>query len=336
MNRVFGYIKGLHATHLLSVGARLGLFERVGREPAGVAPNALAAALGMDPTYVRLWCEAACAFELLDYEPASGYRLAPGLEGVLGDPDNPYYLGRFPDLHLLFARDYARYPELFRGGETYPFQAHDEAFLKSLAAATRVLPKMFLDAVLPRLPELRARLERGVEILDVGCGGGELVRTASAWAARRGGTARVTLIDFNRQICRRARRRFVQPSVLQADMFRTPFPLSSFDAIHCGLVLHHFNEVQGAELLRRLAPLCRRALIVSDLHRHPVPYLATAWGSRLLSRSRMVRHDGPLSIRRGFSRGDLAAVARRAGFEWTLLRRVWPYRWLAVLRTGPG
>lgn len=175
-----------------------------------------------------------------------------------------------------------------------------------------------------------------VEILDVGCGGGQLVRTASAWAAGRGGRARVTLMDFNCQICSRAHRRFVQPAVLQADMFRTPFAVSTFDAVHCGLVLHHFDEARGAELLRRLATLCRRALIVSDLHRHPVPYLATAWGSRLLGCSRMVRHDGPLSIRRGFSRLDLVAVARRAGFEWTLLRRVWPYRWLAVLRTGSG
>lgn len=177
------------------------------------------------------------------------------------------------------------------------------------------------------------RVAGRVRLLDVGCGGGELVRTATDWAARRGLELRLTLVDFNRQVCRSVADRYREVYVVQCNMMSMSFADQAFDAVHCGLVLHHLGQADGARLLRGLAQLSRRAVIVSDLHRHPVPYLATAIGSRLLSRSHMVRLDGPLSVRRGFTRSDLEALADRAGLRWASLRRVWPFRWLGVLRT---
>ena len=65
MGKIFGYTKGLHAVHLIAIGARLGLFERLAASAAGLTPDALAAAAGLHPPYIQLWCEAACALELL-------------------------------------------------------------------------------------------------------------------------------------------------------------------------------------------------------------------------------------------------------------------------------
>jgi hypothetical protein len=172
MGKLFGYLKGLHATHLIDVDVQLGLFRQLALAPAGLSPEALACAGGLHPPYVRLWCETACALELLDYAPQTGYRLAPYMDELLGQLDSTFYLGRFPETHLLVARDYARYPDLFRSGGVHPYQAHDARFLQSVAEATQSLPRMFLDAILPKLPDLQARLEAGARLLDVGCGGG--------------------------------------------------------------------------------------------------------------------------------------------------------------------
>ena len=172
MGKVFGYVKGVHATHLIDIGTKLGLFDRLARSPDGLMPDALAGELGLYPKYVHFWCETACALELLDYDPAVGYRLAPFMNELLGQPEATYYLGRFPDAHLLVARDYAHYPELFRTGGIYPYQQHDEPFFRGVAEALRTLPRMFLDAVVPKLPALQKRLQAGASILDVGCGGG--------------------------------------------------------------------------------------------------------------------------------------------------------------------
>ncbi len=73
---------------------------------------------------------------------------------------------------MLVARDYSRYPELFRTGGTFPYQEHDRAFLSGVAQGLRTLPRQFLDAVLPKLPALETRLSTRANILDVGCGGG--------------------------------------------------------------------------------------------------------------------------------------------------------------------
>ena len=172
MAKVFGYLKGMHATYLIDLGAKLGLFQRLAAAPDGLTPEALATELGFDLSFIRRWCDTACALELLDYEPASGYRLAPYMDQVLGQPDGTFYLGAFPDVHLQFARDYALLPELFRTGGTYSYQEHDEAFLRSVAEVTQVLPRMFLGAVMPKLPNLEARLQEGALVLDVGCGAG--------------------------------------------------------------------------------------------------------------------------------------------------------------------
>jgi SAM-dependent methyltransferase len=172
MAKIFGYLQGLHATHLLDLGVRLGLFQRLGETPAGLQAADLAAARGLDAAYTRGWCETACALELLDYDPAAGYRLAPFMDELLGQPDATFSLAGFPTAHLMVARDYARYPELFRTGATQPYVEHDQAFLAAVAGATATLPRMFCEAVLPGLPDLKARLEAGAAVLDVGCGAG--------------------------------------------------------------------------------------------------------------------------------------------------------------------
>src|SRR5215467_13197999 len=172
MAKIFAYVKGLHATHLMDLGRQLGLFAQIAANASGIQPETLAAELHLHAPYVRQWCETACALELLDYDPGTGYRLAPCMDEILGQPEATYYLGSFPDVHLMVACDYARYPDLFRSGGVYPYQEHEEAFFRSLATATCALPRMFLDAVVPKLPELQRRLEEGMTILDVGCGGG--------------------------------------------------------------------------------------------------------------------------------------------------------------------
>src|SRR5262249_3682882 len=82
MAKVFDYVKGSHATHLMALGRRLGLFEHLAAHPSGMQPDTLAEALGLHAPYVRQWCETACALELLDYDPAAGYSLAPFMDEI--------------------------------------------------------------------------------------------------------------------------------------------------------------------------------------------------------------------------------------------------------------
>jgi hypothetical protein len=99
---------------------------------------------------------------------------------------------------------------------------------------------------------------------------------------------------------------------------------------------HHFGTTEAARLLTTLFALSRSGLIVNDLHRHPIAYWATKIGSSVMSRSYMVRHDGPISVQRGFTRADLVNLAAASGFRWTLLQWRWAFRYLAVACKSPN
>ncbi len=167
--RVFGYLRGLHAAHFLDVGVRLGLFDALAEGPR--RPEELAEALSLHEPYVRAFCEMGFHLEVLDRE-GEAYRMAPEMDRLLARPQDPFYLGGFPRVHLTVSRDYARYPELFRSGGVHPYQAHDREFLEDVAGATRMLPALLLETLAPRMPSLVVKLMAGGRVLDVGCGAG--------------------------------------------------------------------------------------------------------------------------------------------------------------------
>jgi SAM-dependent methyltransferase len=257
MARLFGYLKGLHATYLLDLGVRLGLFERLAKAPDGLPTAELAADCGLDAGYVRGWSETACALELLDYDPVAGWRLAPFMDELLGRPDATFSLAGFPTAHLLFGRDYARYPELFASGGTYPYADHDSAFLAAVAGATATLPRMFCEAVLPGLPDLGSRLEAGAAILDVGCGAGHALVTL----AERFPKVRCVGVDIEPVSVEEARRLIgerglgdrVEARLLDADGDWPADLEGGFDLVTSFLVLHEIHPEDKAAVLARSA-----------------------------------------------------------------------------------
>jgi SAM-dependent methyltransferase len=273
MAKVFGYLNGLHASYLMELGVRLGLFARLAGTPAGRHPADLAADLELDAGYVRCWCETACALELLDYEPAAGYRLAPYIDELLGRPEATFSVAGFPAVHLQFGRDYLRYPELFRSGGTQPYAEHDPSFLAAVAGATATLPRMFCEAILPTLPDLQARLERGAAILDVGCGAGHALVTL----AERFPGARCVGIDIEpvsvamaeRLIRQRGLDGRVEARLLDGDGW--PADLAGgFDLVTTFLVLHEIRPDGKAAVLAGCAEALKPggALLLFD-ERYP-------------------------------------------------------------------
>jgi SAM-dependent methyltransferase len=170
VSRLYDLIGGFHATHLLEIARELGVWEALAQRP-GRTSGELAAELGTDPFYTDVLCRTAFAFGLLQRQGA-GWRMAPHFDQILGSPDSSFYLALAPKVHMVLGEDYRDYVRHFRAGTTRSYQEHGEEFMREVAEALKTLPRIFLDLVLPRLPGLRARLEEGGRVLDVGCGGG--------------------------------------------------------------------------------------------------------------------------------------------------------------------
>jgi ubiquinone/menaquinone biosynthesis C-methylase UbiE len=164
----------------------------------------------------------------------------------------------------------------------------------------------------------------GARLLDVGCGSADLpaflVRSLPGAATAVG----VDLKLLHLQQAPAEVRRVV------ADVRSLPFASRSFDVVLASLFLHHFDGHEVAEVLGRLYALCRRALVVNDLHRARVPYLFARAVFPWVLKSPVSVADGLLSIRRAFTPSELAQYFREAGIDHVEVRRSLPYRLVAV------
>jgi len=109
-------------------------------------------------------------------------------------------------------------------------------------------------------------------------------------------------------------------------------PDGPFDIVTCSLFLHHLTETQAVGLLARLAARTRRLLVVNDLDRSRWGILVVWLASHLLSRSPVVRFDGPASIGGAFTRLEARELAGRSGLRGAKVSWRWPCRWLLEYR----
>lgn len=171
--QLLGYVIGNQAVWVADIGLKTGLFRAIADtgEP-GITDEALAQQLGYFPRYVAVWCRAAYAFEFLEWEAITGYRLAPSMAELLLDPTDPLFIaGRFQFNAALF-EDYLAFPESLRSGRIWPRSEHDPWLLEALKNATKPDAAVFTESVMPQAPEALGRLERGGSLLEIGPGAG--------------------------------------------------------------------------------------------------------------------------------------------------------------------
>jgi SAM-dependent methyltransferase len=161
-------------------------------------------------------------------------------------------------------------------------------------------------------------------LLDVGCGSGDV---SSFLARAMPRPVQAVGLDLKMLHVQQAPSE-VQPLVGNARAL--PFRAESFDVVLVSLFLHHFDAADLPSVLRGLYATCRRALVVTDLRRALVPYVFGCVSFRWLFRSRVSVEDGLLSIRRGFRDDELHEAFVQAGIPHVRIRRVFPYRLLAV------
>jgi SAM-dependent methyltransferase len=177
--------------------------------------------------------------------------------------------------------------------------------------------------VVRALRGLRASNLGACRVLDVGCGAGDVPLALVRDGAARGVQVEVTCLDTSDQMLAIARRTTGGDpalSFVRADGGALPFADGAFDAVTCTLALHHFDPDAARALLRELRRVARVSPVVCDLRRSPMAFAATWLWSRT-SRSRLTRHDAPLSVRRAYTPDEALALACDAGWRAPSVRR---------------
>ena len=172
-------------------------------------------------------------------------------------------------------------------------------------------------ALRAHLPELLPRAGM-IEVLDVATGSADLPRALADWARVERRALRVTATDLHPQILDIARARcasYPEITVEAADALRLPYADNSFDVALLSMALHHFEGDSQVGVLREMRRVTRHGIYVGELARTRINYAgARVMAATLWRGNRVTRHDGPISVRRAFTSGELESLLRSAGF----------------------
>lgn len=160
-----------------------------------------------------------------------------------------------------------------------------------------------------------------LNVLDAGSGASDMLYDIPG--------LKLTAMDKNKFICSVIKEK-PDIDVACGDILNIPFRDESFDTVHSSLFLHHFDDDKLTALLKNFCSLSRYAVIINDLHRSRISYYGFIILSVLFSRNRLVKNDGPLSIKRGFRKNELSAlldgIACRYELKWN-----WAFRWIIII-----
>jgi len=183
------------------------------------------------------------------------------------------------------------------------------------------------------LDDMAREPDRIYRLVDVGAGGGEIAAWLLRAAARRGLRLQVTAIDADPRMVRFALGRYGHTpglEVRECNAFDLE-KLGETDYLFANHLLHHLTDEQIVALLRLAGRVTRRAAVFSDLERSCGSYWGFSVAALLLLHRSFARHDGRLSIRKGFRAEELHALLNRAG-QSGAVERLSPGRLVVVLR----
>lgn len=255
VNRAWDWFYAMVALSATNVGLELGLFETI-RSRGAISPGDLAQAHGLRAGPLDVWARTLVHHGQLVPAGEGRVALAPGFEMVVCEPRTLLNLAPSIRFHARFlAADFLELTRFLADGEPRPPARHGPELSENVSAQTAAMHAVFMEGMLPDLPDVESAFRSGARILDVGCGDGDLgMRLCLAFpdvtylgfdldepAVTRGRTALATLGLADRA------------SISLGDVVDGPPERATFDVAFLFLALHEM-------------PVPRRPAIVQAIH----------------------------------------------------------------------
>ena len=173
VGKMLGDLGGAMSVPTVRLGFRLGLFDALADAPATAAELAHRAG-GLHERYVREWALAQTANGYVDYDPASEqFSLSPEQAMVFHHRDSPVYLAGAFELAAAMIDAEPKVEECFREGKGVRWGDHAGCLFCATGAFFRPgYVNNIVQAWIPALDGVEAKLGAGARVADVGCGVG--------------------------------------------------------------------------------------------------------------------------------------------------------------------
>lgn len=185
-----------------------------------------------------------------------------------------------------------------------------------------------IERLLRKNPPLRK-----ITIADIGCGGGDILIEIAKWAYKTKLQVELIGIDANPNIIEFAQKNasaYPQISFKALNIFSPEFRNQSYDIVISSLFTHHFKDDDLVSLFASLKRQAKIGVVINDLHRHWLAYYSIILIVKVLSKSPMVQHDGPVSVLRAFKRKELIDILKKAGVFQYSIRWMWAFRFQVI------
>jgi ubiquinone/menaquinone biosynthesis C-methylase UbiE len=159
------------------------------------------------------------------------------------------------------------------------------------------------EALIERV--VKATGTKHLSLLEVAAGHGQGLKIIAPRFAKRGIALEVTFLDRAHTHLPR------EDHGVVADALALPFPDCAFDAISCSLFAHHLDPPQIASFVKEALRVCKRAVLINDLVRHPL-HLALVYAGFPLMRSPVSRFDGVASVRKAYVPDEIREIISTA------------------------
>jgi len=158
-----------------------------------------------------------------------------------------------------------------------------------------------------------------LSLLEVAAGSGYVPETARQRLERHGLHLEVTVLDrLPSHLSNR------NPAVA-GDALALPFRDASFDLLSCNLFAHHLSPPELVQFVDEALRVCRIAVLMNDLVRHPL-HMSLVYAGMPLYRSRLTRHDAPASVRQAYTPEEMQTLLAQSNAARVEIHRHYLFR----------
>ena len=181
--------------------------------------------------------------------------------------------------------------------------------------------------------------KKELRIIDLGCGGGDLIVCVAQSLRKIGAKFAITGIDGNNNTLKYAAEKcagFPEVSFQQADILNPDFKLEHCDVLMTSHFIYHFSEKELSVFINKNLPGIKIAFICSELERSRLAYFLFKLGSFFLPLSKLAKQDGLLAIKRSLTKKEWLSVLKQANISAFSLRKVLLFRLQLIIPPTKG
>lgn len=187
VGKVLGDTSGMLVTIMAAIGDHLGLFRALAEQGSATSVE-LAARARIHERYAREWLGGMASAGYLEYDPARRrFSLPPEHLPVLAQEKGPFFFGGVYQMLTGMVRPLPQLLEAFRQGGGVSQSAYDQNMWEGMTRFTSGwFENLLVQIWIPAVADVRAKLERGARVADVGCGyGWALIKLAQTFPNSR-------------------------------------------------------------------------------------------------------------------------------------------------------